>query len=95
MDPRMFGNCEAKVCSDSPAPITPMHEMLLKMNALAIDIRDTARFIDSSLLPSYNARNEPIPTTDYTPDNMHDHIRTIVQTLAIANDTLMRIRDCL
>lgn len=93
MDPKNYiGSCEAKVCSDMP--ITPIHEMLAKMNELAITIRENARYIDSSLLPVNGKCAEAYPTNE-GPDNMYEAIKSIMNELVIANETLARVRACL
>ena len=93
MDPRNYiGNCESKTCSDMP--LTPMHEMLDKMTALAGEIRENARYIDSSMFPINGKCAEAYPTDDGC-YNMHDAIRRIMNELAIAHETLVRIRSCL
>lgn len=96
MEPRNYIGCgEAKVCSDIPTPITPIGEMLMKMNDLAVEIRENSRYIDSSMFPSYNPKNGTIPEMECCVDNLHDHLKSIMQTLATANETLMHVRNCL
>lgn len=95
MDPRNYiGRGEEAKCCVPEIPITPIHEMLAKMNELAIDIREHARYIDSSLLPVNGKCAEAFPTSE-GPDNMHEAIKQIMNELVIANETLVRVRNCL
>lgn len=81
--------CDAKMCAEPP--IVPIHEVLEKLTALSDDIRGHANYIDSTLFPS----RDQVPF-DARPDdvlNIYDHLRKIGQTLSVANDVLMRVRD--
>lgn len=93
MDPRQYIGKGEMPCCEPEMPITPIHELLVKMNELAIDIRDGARYIDTSMFPiNPNKCGEVLPLSE-NPDNMYDHIKRILNELVIANDTLNRVRN--
>lgn len=92
MDPRcIIGHGEEKIGSN--IPLTPIHDMLAKMNELAVDIRENARYIDSSLLPPVPFE-EAFPVNE-EPDNIHTHIKNIMNELVIANNMLLHVKTLL
>ena len=94
MDPRNYlGNCEAKACVDIP-PVTPIHEMLDKMTALSVDIKDHVRYIESSMFPMTGNCGEVYPV-DEGCYNIHDAIKHIMNELVVTHDALLRIKNCL